>query len=298
MNKFKPMKKTFYWLLAIVITIVAVIYQRKTGPTYDKKLSVNVNDTRYEVKLVRSIEIGSNTEVKLAIDDKTIAARLFYKQFMSDDPYQSVDFEYKEKPVDSYLMNKVFKITEDKGWFAPVPEQPAAGKIQYYFEVTDSKGTKMYMNKTPVVIRFKGAVPSVVLAPHIFFMFFAMLLGNLAGIMAIFKHQRYKFYTTITLITLLIGGMILGPIVQLYAFGEAWAGVPFAWDLTDNKTLVAFIFWILAVAMNRKKERPVFTIVASIVMLIIYSIPHSMYGSQLDPETGEIIQGWIQLLII
>ena len=298
MNKFKPMKKTFYWLLAIVITIVAVIYQRKTGPTYDKKLSVNVNDTRYEVKLVRSIEIGSNTEVKLAIDDKTIAARLFYKQFMSDDPYQSVDFEYKEKPVDSYLMNKVFKITEDKGWFAPVPEQPAAGKIQYYFEVTDSKGTKMYMNKTPVVIRFKGAVPSSVLAPHIFFMFFAMLLGNLAGIMAIFKHQRYKFYTTITLITLLIGGMILGPIVQLYAFGEAWAGVPFAWDLTDNKTLVAFIFWILAVAMNRKKERPVFTIVASIVMLIIYSIPHSMYGSQLDPETGEIIQGWIQLLII
>ncbi|WP_319481787.1 hypothetical protein [uncultured Draconibacterium sp.] len=292
------MKKVFYWLLAIVITLAAVIYQRKTGPTYDKKLSVEVNNTNYEVKLVRSIEIDSNTEVKLAIDDINIEARLFYKKFLSDDPYQSVDFVYKEKPVDSYLMNKVFKITEEKGWFAAVPEQPAAGKIQYYFEITDSNGTKTYMDKTPVVIRFKGAVPSSILAPHIFFMFFAMLLGNLAGIMAIFRHQRYKFYTTITLITLLIGGMILGPMVQLHAFGEAWAGVPFAWDLTDNKTLVAFIFWILAFGMNRKKERPVYTIVASIVMLIVYSIPHSMYGSQLDPETGEIIQGWIQLLII
>ncbi|QIA07475.1 hypothetical protein [Draconibacterium halophilum] len=292
------MKKVFYWLLAVVITLAAVIYQRKTGPTYDKKLLVEVNNTNYEVKLVRSIEIDSNTEVKLAIDDNNIEARFFYKKFLSDDPYQSVDFVYKKQPVDSYLMNKVFNLTEEKGWFATVPEQPAAGKIQYYFEITDSNGTKTYMDKTPVVIRFKGAVPSSILAPHIFFMFFAMLLGNLAGIMAIFRHQRYKFYTTVTLVALFIGGMILGPIVQLHAFGEAWAGVPFAWDLTDNKTLVAFIFWILAFVMNRKKERPVFTIVASIVMLIVYSIPHSMYGSQLDPETGEIIQGWIQLLSI
>ncbi|WP_297093856.1 hypothetical protein [uncultured Draconibacterium sp.] len=291
------MKKVLYWLLAIVITLAAVIYQRKTGPTYDKKLPVEVNNTSYEVKLVRSIEIGSNTEVKLAIDDKNINARLFYKQFLSNDPYQSVDFVYKEKPVDSYLMNKVFNITEEKGWFAPVPEQPAAGKIQYYIEITDDTGTTAYSKESLVVIRFKGAVPSSILAPHIFFMFFAMLLGNLAGIMAVFRHQRYKFYTTVTLVTLLIGGMILGPMVQLHAFGEAWAGVPFAWDLTDNKTLVAFIFWILAFVMNRKKERPVFTIVASIVMLIVYSIPHSMYGSQLDPETGEIIQGWIQLFI-
>ena len=29
---------------------------------------------------------------------------------------------------------------------------------------------------------------------------------------------------------------------------------PFGWDLTDNKTLIALIFWILAVVMNRKKE--------------------------------------------
>jgi len=129
-------------------------------------------------------------------------------------------------------------------------------------------------------------------------MFFAMLLSNLAGIMAVFKNKRYRFYTTVTLIALFVGGMILGPWVQWYAFGEAWAGVPFAWDLTDNKTLVAFLFWLLAFFMNRKKERPIYTIVAAIVMLMVYSIPHSMYGSQLDPESGEIIQGWIRLFLI
>ncbi len=291
------MKTALFWIFAVVLTLSAVIYQRRTGPTYPKKQEVQVNQKNYELRLVRSIEIGSGEQIKLAIEDTSIAARLHYKRFLTSDPYQSVDFNYVEKPIDSYIMNKVFKIDEEKGWFAPVPEQPAAGKIQYYFEISDSNGTQTYFEKEPIIIRFKGAVPSSVLTPHIFLMFFAMLLGNLAGIMALFKHRLFRFYTNLTLVALFIGGLILGPAVQWHAFGEAWAGVPFAWDLTDNKTLIAFLFWLLAFFMNRKKERPVYTVVAALVMLLVYSIPHSMYGSQLDPETGEIIQGFIPLLI-
>ncbi|WP_167605384.1 hypothetical protein [Maribellus sediminis] len=291
------MKTFFYWIIAIIVTLTAAIYQRTTGPTYHKKFDVEVNGKTFELKLVRSIEIGSHDPFKLSIDDETIEARLYYKRYLTKDEYTSVPFTYANKPVDSFIMNKIFGINEEKGWFADVPDQPAAGKIQYYFEITDSNGTKTYLKDEPIVVRFKGAVPPSILTPHIFFMFFAMLLGNLAGIMAIFKHNRYKFYTTLTIIAFFIGGMILGPIVQLYAFGEAWAGVPFAWDLTDNKTLIAFLFWLLAFGMNRNKERPIYTVVATVVMLLVYSIPHSMYGSELDPETGEIIQGWIQLYL-
>lgn len=291
------MKVVFYWILAVVITFVAIIYQRKTGPTYDKKFDVEVNGKSNELKLIRSMEIGRGEAVKLAIDDTNIKAKLFYKRFLTKDSYTTVDFEYFQKPIDSFIMNKVFGITEEKGWFAKVPDQPMAGKIQYYFEITDNNETKVYLEKEPIVIRFKGAVPGSILFPHIFFMFFAMFLGNVAGIMAVFKYNKYRFFTNVTVIALFIGGMILGPVVQLYAFGELWAGVPFAWDLTDNKTLVAFLFWVLAYFMNRKKERPVYTIVASIVMLMVYSIPHSMFGSQLDPETGKVIQGWIQLFL-
>ena len=291
------MKKVFFWLLAILITLSAVIYQRKTGPTYDKKMKIQVNGITSELKLIRSMEIGNETGVKLNIDDTNLKARLFYKRFLTKDAYTAVDFEYAKKPIDSFIMNKVFKINEEKGWFAQVPDQPMAGKIQYYFEVTDNNGVQTYLKDEPIVVRFKGAVPDYILAPHIFFMFFAMLLGNLAGIMAVFKHNGYKYFTKLTVIALFVGGMVLGPWVQWYAFGEAWAGIPFAWDLTDNKTLLAFIFWLIALFVNRKKEKPVYTIVACIVMLIVYSIPHSMYGSQLDPETGEIIQGWIKLYL-
>ncbi len=272
------MKIVLYWILAVLITFGAVIYQRKTGPTYDKKVKINIENEEYNFKLVRSHGGEKDCKIELEVADQNVSGV----------------FEFKKFPT----KNDWIKITmnRDAGKLTAIlPHLPPAGKYEYKITLLKNSHEFPLNDGHSVVIRFKGAVPGAVLIPHIFLMFFAMLLGNLAGIMAIFKYRKYKFFTNITVIALFIGGLILGPWVQWYAFGEAWAGVPFAWDLTDNKTLVAFIFWMIAFFVNRKKERPIYTIIASIVMLIIYSIPHSMFGSQLDPETGEIIQGWIQL---
>jgi hypothetical protein len=190
-------------------------------------------------------------------------------------------------------MNKVFSMTEEKGLFAEVPQQPAAGKIQYYFEITDSQGTHTFFKGAPVVIRFKGGVPAPILIPHILLMFAAMLFSTLAGLMSLIKYPLYKKYTLWTFILLIIGGMILGPLVQYFAFGDLWTGIPFGWDLTDNKTLIALIFWALAFFMNRKQERPFYSALAAVVLLLVYSIPHSMFGSELDYSTGQVTQGMI-----
>ena len=124
-------------------------------------------------------------------------------------------------------------------------------------------------------------------------MFIAMLLSTLAGLMAAVKHPQYKKYALWTLILFLIGGFILGPLVQLHAFGELWTGIPFGWDLTDNKTLIAAAFWILAVVMNRKHNRPFYTILAAVVLLLVFSIPHSMFGSEFNYTSGQMTQGMI-----
>ncbi|MBA4322482.1 MAG: hypothetical protein C0408_06655, partial [Odoribacter sp.] len=230
--------------------------------------------------------------------DTTVKAQLFYRRYPTNDEYQSTPFSYKVYPVNSWLMNKVFKINEEKGFFAVVPQQPAAGKIQYYIEITDSKGTTPILKDKPITIRFKGGVPAFVMIPHILLMFIAMLFSTLAGILSIAKHPLYRKYTVWTLILFLAGGIVLGPVVQYYAFGDFWTGVPFGWDLTDNKTLIAAIFWILAVVMNRRKERPFYTALAAIVLLLIYSIPHSMFGSELNYESGSVTQGIIMNFFI
>lgn len=287
------MKNFLLWFFAFIITIAAAYYQRKTGPTYPKSCIIEVNGSAREVNLVRSLGLDERPEVRLKTDDTTIKATLYYKRYKTTDDYQASKFTYRTYPVKSFIMNRIFKITEEKGFYAEVPQQPPAGKIQYYFEITDSKGTTTYLKENPVVIRFKGAVPASILAPHIILMFVAMLFSTLAGLMGIFRHPKFRKYSLWTLAILFLGGMILGPLVQKYAFGEFWTGVPFGWDLTDNKTLIALIFWIIAVLMNRKKERPAYVILASFVLLLVFSIPHSVLGSELDYVSGEVTQGLI-----
>lgn len=287
------MKSFLFWILAILITVSAAIYQRKTGPTYPKRYEVTVNGVKYPIKLVRSLGLDEESQIKLKVTDTTICAKVYYKRYPSNDEFQSSDFHFQSKPINSYVMNKIFKIEKEEGFFAAIPQQPAAGKLEYYIEITDRTGSQTYFKESPVVVRFKGGVPGFILVPHILFMFIAMLFSNLSGILAVFKVSSYRKYTWWTFICLLIGGMILGPLVQLYAFGDLWTGIPFGWDLTDNKTLIAFIFWILAVMMNRKKERPGYTVLAAVILLLIYSIPHSMFGSELDYNTGTVTQGII-----
>lgn len=274
------MEKSIYWILAFIITIGAAFYQRKTGPTYPKTSEVTVNNQVFKLKLIRSIGLDRDPEIRLAITDTTARATLYFRRYPSKEEYQSAVFKYKE--------TKMFI-----GLYATVPQQPEAGKLQYYFEITDSKGTTTYLKDNPIVVRFKGGVPAFIMIPHILMMFIAMMFSTLAGIMAIGKHPQFRKYTNWTLILFSAGGLILGPVVQLYAFGDLWTGVPFGWDLTDNKTLIAFIFWLLAVIMNWKKERPLYTILAAIVLLLVYSIPHSMFGSELNYESGTVTQGMI-----
>lgn len=291
------MQKLILWLLAFVITIGAAYYQRTTGPTYPKRVPLIVNDSLNNIKLVRSLDLGERPEVKLKIYDASVKANLWYKRFKTDEEYQVAPFSYRVYPVNSFLMNKVFKIYEEKGFFAAVPPQPPAGKLQYYIELTDSNGTRYLMKETPVVIRFKGSVPGYVLLPHILLMFLAMLFSTAAGLMSVVRYPSYKKYAVWTLAFFITGGMILGPIVQKFAFGDLWTGVPFGWDLTDNKTLIALLFWILAVIMNRKKEKPFYTALAAFVLLLVYSIPHSMFGSELDYSSGQVTQGLILLIL-
>lgn len=287
------MKTSIYWILAIIITLSAAYYQRKTGPTYPKQVDISVNGEDYGLRMVRSIEIGSGEAIKLSIEDTTITATLYYKRYKTNDEYLSTDFSYQTRPIDSWMMNRIFNMSEETGYFALAPEQPSAGKIQYYFEISDNSGKNTYFENEPIVIRYKGAVPSSVLTPHILLMFIAMLLSTLSGLMALGKHKSYRKNGVLTLIFLLLGGMILGPIVQYHAFGAAWTGIPLGWDLTDNKTLIAVLFWIWAVIANRKKERPVLTAIAALMLLLVYSIPHSMFGSELDYSSGEVVQGII-----
>ena len=274
------MKTVAYFIIAIVITLAAMIYQRTTGPTYPLKTELGLEGKTYKFELIRSHGGASDCPLSFTIPDQAVSGTVTFRKFPTSDEWNTIQM-----------------VREQDNLVARLPHQPPAGKLEYKVEFQKEGKSYALGVKNATIVRFKGDVPATILVPHIILMFIAMFFANLAGVMALFRHKKFRLYATLALILLGLGGMILGPLVQLYAFGEAWTGIPFAWDLTDNKTLLAFLFWILAVVMNIKKERPAYVILASLVMLAVYSIPHSMFGSQLDPSTGKVIQGFIHLLI-
>jgi len=163
-----------------------------------------------------------------------------------------------------------------------IPNQPMAGKVEYIITL-HSAGKDYVLTEEPVIIRFKGAVPKAILLPHIFFMFMSLLFSLRVGLEVLFRRIDTKYYSGVVLVTLLFGGLILGPIVQKYAFDAYWTGWPFGHDLTDNKTLFVFIFWVIAWFVLRKKpQNRLWPILAVLAMLIVYAIPHSVLGSEID----------------
>jgi uncharacterized membrane protein len=172
---------------------------------------------------------------------------------------------------------------------ATIPTLESASKVQYFVSLFDANGKEYPLNKEEVRIRFKGHVPAAILIPHVILMFLAFWFMIRTALESIFKGERTYTLAIISLIAITLGGMILGPIVQKYAFGAYWTGWPFGTDLTDNKTALAFVSWIVAVWFLRKdKKKILWPVIAAIISLATYVIPHSVLGSQLDYSGKEI----------
>ncbi|MEN8124070.1 MAG: hypothetical protein ABFR32_02995 [Bacteroidota bacterium] len=276
------------WTITVIITVSAMFYQRMTGPTYPKKVAIELDGKEFNFGLLRSNEIGTSCDINLEIEDPEIEANIFFKRFKVDEPWNEV------KMLRKTLYKKTFfgEGDEIEVLSATLPEQPSAGKIEYHIDLYKGEQKVSIAAKEPIVLRFKGFVPRSVLIPHVLLMIIALFIGTRAGIEAIFRGEKTFKFVRLTLITFGIGGLILGPIVQKYAFGELWTGWPFGSDWTDNKTIFAWLFWVIAFIVLRKNPKNrIWPIIAMLVLFAMYMIPHSMGGSELDNETGKIETG-------
>lgn len=262
------MRKFIYWLVAIVITLVLSVYQRMTGPTHPIKVAVELNGDSYKIKLPRSGVQHDETVALKGLPSST-KAQMHYRRYPTTNDYTTVDFNWNDDELQAVL-----------------PTQPVGGKLQYYITVDG----KDYLADEPVQIRFRNDVPASILVPHILFMFAAMLFA-IYTLLLVITRKEYSKWLKITVGTLFVGGFILGPLVQHVAFGPWWTGFPFGTDLTDNKTLISFLFFAAALATLKWKYNKWLVGLAVLLMIIIFSIPHSSYGSEYDYSTQQLGTG-------
>ena len=143
-----------------------------------------------------------------------------------------------------------------------------------------------------IVSRYRGGMPMLtVVLPHVICIMLSMILGMRAALEALRRTGRPVPLMWATLVTLLLGGFVFGPIMQKHAFGVYWAGVPMGWDLTDNKVTIELVLWLIAVKFNVGRYRGgVWSkrtiVIAGLATFAVYMIPHSLLGSGYDYVAG------------
>lgn len=319
------MKRLVLWILAVLITLGAAVYQRLTGPTYPATGQAEIGGKVVKARLLRSAENVTDCEIMVR-GTGGLEGYIEYMRYKTQDPWTKVPLEHKQG-----------------GLAASLPKQPMAGKLAYKVVLVDGDKEAALNGADPIVIRFKGVVPQTILIPHIIIMFLGMLFSALAGLSAFGKVKewpKFKFlpglvlfvagvgaayaifkivgipkimgtnllwltipvsigvggllatlplnldhraWAKLTVLMLVIGGFILGPLVQKYSFGVLWSGFPLGFDLTDNKTLIALVGWLFVWFMMRKgRQARAWTVLGAVLLIVVYSIPHSVRGSEYD----------------
>lgn len=180
------------------------------------------------------------------------------------------------------------------GFQAILPVLKKGERLFYHIEVfNNSELAARFPPESDQFIKFKGRVPGYILIPHIVCMFATVFFGLLTvfssvsvvrGSGDIRKSVRYLFWTVVFAF---IGGFPLGYLVAYLAFGQGWEGVPIGWDITDNKTVILFLFWLATFILTRrglkgepmtvsKKVYMYLAMTSFIVTFIAFLVPHSI----------------------
>ena len=186
-------------------------------------------------------------------------------------------------------------------WAARLPGKEKGSRIEYGFIISQTEIAEAGIATATSItgyylIKYKGEVSVTVLILHILCMFaaFFFIIEAILGAFAmLFMGEEKEFTVTQTRWVLLftfLGGVPLGFVLNRQRFGPRWEAFPFGIDITDNKTQLIIIFWIIIAAMSwksfacRRTGRDlagpgVFAtavIVASVLSLILYLVPHSL----------------------
>ncbi len=274
------------WALAAALAAACFAFQNRTGPTYPLEGSFPTSQGAVSFKFLRSQEIGSGLPILLrAPVPDGVTGKVRYRRFKSHDDWREVAM----KPG-AFRFARRGAVEEIRGVGVDLPSLPErAGKYEFFVLVDDGSGPRSVTGERPVYARYKAAVPHAVLLVHILLIFASMTLALRTGLAAL-TGGALRGLAWATIASLVAGAFVLGPLVQWYAFGVWWSGVPFGYDWTDNKVLVELLAWLGAAAVIVRARDPrrsrTAVLAATLVTLAVYFIPHSVFGSEYDYTKG------------
>jgi hypothetical protein len=249
------------WTLAVVLTLAFSVWQRVSGPTFPIYGRIELNGATFRYKLERTHAGPGDAIVELTPGGGAIGV-LEWRDHEPAGPWHAMD---------------LISLSSRPALAAPIPHHAPGQKVDYRVKLEAGDATTVLPPTGFATLRFRNDVPWWILIPHIVCMIGALLMSTRAALEAIARGPKLRPFTLRTISALFLGGFPLGLAVSGYAFGVPWGGFPLGNDATDNKTLIAFVAWLLAgAAVFRARDPRGWVLGAAVVMLAVYLVPHSL----------------------
>ncbi|MFT3914856.1 MAG: hypothetical protein QM704_12310 [Anaeromyxobacteraceae bacterium] len=272
------------WAAAAALSVLCFAFQNRTGPTYPLEGRVETARGPVAFKLLRSEEIGNDLALVLPGPVPAgLAAQVRYRRYRSHDGWSTQAFA-----PGTFRLSRRGVTEEVKGLGATLPSlSERAGKYEFLVDLEDGTGWRSITGEQPVYARYKAPVPRLLVLVHVLVIFLSLTFGLRTAIEAL-RGREVTGLLRATIASFFLGAFVLGPAMQQFAFGVLWSGWPFGHDWTDNKVVVELLAWVAAavVAARYPARARAAVLTAAAVMLLVYFIPHSIFGSEFDYTRG------------
>jgi len=266
------MKKEISWILAIIITAWLSVLQLIMGSTTPLKSEVNTGNDKIQIKLIRSFTGKTECPVKLTVADIMVSGYLLYR--LKSDTLNKIKIDFKR---------------EGDKLVCFLPNQPVSTEVEYEVYLLKNKSILQVNGGKPTLLSFKGKVPFSLILYHGALIFTAIFFSTLTGLFAGFCIKSYKWMNFLSLISFAGLGLFVNPLIQKLSLDKVWSGIPHIWDL-NSKILLALLVWSITIAVSLWKTRRITSVLAAIITIAIFLIPHPYQGEIPVKITMEMIE--------
>jgi hypothetical protein len=274
--------KTFRIIISVLLTIVLLGISRRASTRHPQEIVAEIGGVNITHTTVTESKIGQMKTVELSLsggDMASVQGILYY--YYDNEPEQSVTMDNQNSG----------KLT------AKLPPGDIGKQLRYRVGITQHGivAGSIPLTGTPgYLVKYKGDVSVFVLIPHILLMFASVFFAFIAmflGFDLLSGSAKVKPPAGAALMALLcgvIGGVIIGIKVSHDVFGGfGWGGWPIGNDITDTKTEIYLLFWLITIILGwgglsgknmtlSKKGFGWMIMISFLVTMAAFLIPHSI----------------------
>ena len=167
----------------------------------------------------------------------------------------------EDTPLSRYITMPLDIADSAQGhYYAKVSMSDRGSTSQYYIEIRDNSGGRraalMRNGDEAFTVRAVGPTSTWVLALHVGLLLLAFFFVTLAAVRALDicrgaggVGEVVRPYM-MAAVSMLLGGFVVGLLVNHYTHGTLWSGVPFGAGTADNMVQVLFLYYLFMVLIS------------------------------------------------